>query len=266
MLAAAVFLHALFALLAWAVRVSALPATGGGRVIVSLETPAEQPLLPFLVATLPGGDAPPPQLADFPAAPPPPQDAGTVSPPTPPPPPPELPPEVEQALREERERLMARLQGERAVASAIVEEATRSAPPPPPTGGVRAPARLGTVRELDLTGQPQDVIDAIMAKHRLSIREKFVSGADSQSFLSSAATQGDERFFAARAPRPGIYTVFQLSREAIAHMSRLEEQEIRRRGLKPESTRVTRVVFGVTTGASGTPDLGIRTFEWDSVP
>ena len=258
--AAALLAHLLLGLLLWAARVPALPAVGGGRVVVMLETPAEQPVLPFLVATLPGAEAPPQPPPDIPARPQPPQDAAPSAPP-----PATLPPEVEQALREERERLVARLQGERAVASAIVDEAARTTPPPPPAGAARAPARLGTVRELDLTGQPQGVIDGIMAKYRMSIREKYVSGRNTQSFLSSAATEGDERFYATRAPTPGIYTVFQLSREAVAHMSRLEEQEIRRRGLKPESTRVTRVVFGISASPSGAPDLGIRVFEWERV-
>ena len=60
---------------------------------------------------------------------------------------------------------------------------------------------------------------------------------------------------------PGVYEVFELSPEAVAHMSRLEESEIRRRNLDLEKTKVTRVVFGIVPTSGGDYDLGLLEFE-----
>jgi hypothetical protein len=186
--------------------------------------------------------------------------------PTPAPPPPPLAPEVRDELEQEKQRLLAKLEKERGFASSVVEKAARELPPPPPrpspqTG--RGP--VGTIRELDLAGFPENVRQDVMQRYRLRVTQKYVSGKSRQSFLSSAATDTSDRYFAAPDPPPGVYEVFELSRDSVAAMSRLEESELKRRGLPVDRTRVKRVVFGIVeTGR--TFDLGVKAFEWEAIP
>ncbi len=233
-----------------------IPSSGNGsipnkRLLVGLETPREGRQPPFLMATLPATVSPetaPKQSVDI-------RPDGD----TPTPPKESIPPDVKEALKAEKERLLASLSQQRGEAAAIASQAASAKPPPPSPR--KGPVSLGTVRELDLTGQPQHIIDGIMGKYRMRIVDKFVSGKNSQSFLSSASTAENDRYYATQAPRPGIYSVFEMSRESVAKMSILEESEIRKRGLRPETTRVSRVLFGVVPNRNGEPDLGIIAFE-----
>ena len=234
-----------------------IPSTGNGSLstkglLVGLDTPREGHHPPFLVATLPVKIAP--------EASPRPSITISLHGDTPTPPKETIPPDVKEALKAEKERLLASLSQQRGQAAAIASQAASAQPPPPPRPK-QGPVPLGTVRELDLTGQPQHVIDRVMGKYRMRIVDKFVSGKNSQSFLSSASTGGNDRYYATSAPRPGIYSVFEMSRESVAKMSILEEHEIRKRGLRPKTTKVSRVVFGIVPNTNGEPDLGIIAFE-----
>jgi hypothetical protein len=120
------------------------------------------------------------------------------------------------------------------------------------------------VRDLNLQGQPPAVVDEIMQRYRLRVSERFVRAGSAQTYLSSAGT-GRDHFTASPFTEAGIYQVFELSRDAVAAMSRLEEDELRRRGLKPETTRVTTVRFGIVRLPSGGYDLGVTDFAWETV-
>ena len=223
---------------------------------MTLETPREGRRQPFLMATMP--------VASAPQAPPRKSVKFTPNGDTPVPPKDSIPPDVQEALKAEKERLLASLSQQRGQAAAIASQAASAQPPPPPRPQ-RRPESMGTVRELDLTGQPQHIIDRVMGKYRMRIVDKFVSGKNSQSFLSSASTAENDRYYATNAPRPGIYSVFEMSRESVAKMSILEEHEIRKRGLRPTTTKVSRVVFGVVPNINGEPDLGIIAFESENL-
>ncbi len=235
------------------------PGSRPPRLLVELDPPAENPHPMFLVASLPVPAAPDPRPQSA-AADPRPVEA------TPTPPPPPLPPEVRDELEQEKKGLLAKLEKERGFASSVVEKAARELPPPPPRPSPRTgPGSVGVIRELDLSGYPDEVRTDVMQRYRLRIVRKYVSGKSRQSFLSSAATDGSDRFFATPDHPPGIYEVFELSRESVAAMSRLEESELKRRGLPVDRTRVKRVVFGIVE-TGGTFDLGVKAFEWEGIP
>lgn len=174
----------------------------------------------------------------------------------------------EQTLRElerEREELVAGLQKERELATAITERVSGQAardrrPEKLPAQGAHGAISLGTVRELSLDGFPEPIVQEIMARYDLRVVEKAVGGGTNQNFLSSASTAAGGRFLADRGGVPGIYQVFVLSPKAVAAMSRLEEEEIRRRGMDPMRTRVARVKFGIV-GHPPETDLGVLIFE-----
>ena len=248
----AIAIHGVLGILLQMITSSEISPLAKRGLLVELETPREGRQPPFLMATLPA--------ALTPEAPPRPSVNITPQGDMPTPPKESIPPDVKEALKAEKERLLASLSQQRGQAAAIASQAASAQPPPPPRPQ-KAPVSLGTVRELDLTGQPQHIIDRIMGKYRMRIVDKYVSGKNSQSFLSSASTADNDRYYATKAPRPGIYRVFEMSRESVAKMSILEEHEIRKRGLRPETTKVSRVVFGVVPNTNGEPDLGIKTFE-----
>lgn len=198
---------------------------------------------------------------------PPPRIDDADSPVPPPPPPPELTQLDEQTLRElerEREELLASLEREKdlaaSIADRVVEQMTNHPAPRPAAGPAAGVVQLGTVRELDLDGFAEPVVQEIMERYKLRVAEKEVAGGTTQNFLSSASTSDGGRFTADRRAAPGIYHVFLLSPKAVETMSRLEEAEIRRRGWDPMRTRVKRVKFGIV-GRPPEMDLGIVHFD-----
>lgn len=213
----------------------------GPRMIITLEPPLEGSPTQLLIASLPLPESP------APAEPTPSPRAG-------------LDEETRLMLQREREELRARLKQESVAASVQLSETIRDNDDPPPKSE-SSQVSMGTIRELDLSGQPQAVVDQVMAKYRLRITQKVVSGESNQNFLSSAATGKGDRYFSGGSNRPGLYQVFELSRESVAKMSRLEEEEIRRREMDPEKTRVKHVVFGITEPQPAQYDLGILQFE-----
>lgn len=184
--------------------------------------------------------------------------------PTPPPvhtPRVEPPPGPDGELEVERKRLqeeLARSQQESAErADEQIAEHGRNGTYPAIASG-----SPGTIRELALTGWPDDVVDAVMKRYELGVSLRRLSPGSRQGFLSSAGTADGERYYS-RAPASGIFKVFELSPSAVATMSALEEREIKRRQLDLERTQVTHVRFGIVQQPDGTPDLGL--LEMDSI-
>lgn len=187
---------------------------------------------------------------------------------TPPPLPAESPPqqrsypeEVLRELAEERERLQAQLQRARAEIAGLPPPKVPNAPP----GETATPGKgaIGTIRELDFSGAPESVVKELMARYRLRVTVKAVPAGSNQTFLSSAAAATGERFYANRQSPAGVYQVFELSRTAIARMSQLEEEAIRRRGLDPKTAIVRQVKFGIVQTPTGW-DLGVTAMETEA--
>ncbi len=249
-------------------------AGGPGSVSFRLMPPAEGPRSSLVASVdLPGRRdenaeetvAPPeseetqPPPPDEPPAPP----ENRPPAPTPPPPPAGgLDEETMQALEQEREMLLAQLDQQRGRADQAADGAARSLAgalresPAPARSPVQARGPVGTVRQLDLGGHPEAVVQEIMDRYKLRVTEKALAGGATQNFLSSASTADGGQFNASRGGAPGIYQVFLLSPGAVAAMSRLEEEAIRSRGMDPMRTRVERVKFGIVTTEKG-PDLGV---------
>lgn len=180
----------------------------------------------------------------------------------------------EQTLRElaeERTRLREELQLARDPANLPAlppppagDVGIASSSPPPDAPGPPRKGNLGTIRELKLQGYPDHVVGEIMLRYRLQVKMKVVQGGTNQSFLSSASSNSGDTFLADRNSPPGLYQVFELSTDAVAKMSRLEEQAIRERGLEPAATHVKRIKFGIVQRGNGY-DLGVLEFEADPV-
>lgn len=181
-----------------------------------------------------------------------------------PPPPPEEPKISDEELAAEREALTAQLAAARReleiAAAEIEQEAARNAAQSP----IRYGANLGTVRSLDLSGYPDAVVNAIMERYRLRIYTANDEGGTNQSFLSSTTAGGGDRYYAGRSGR-GVKRVFEVSRKAVAHLSRLEEEEIHRRGLDLMRAHVSEVRYGIVQTAPGQYDLGLTFFRVDPI-
>jgi hypothetical protein len=106
-----------------------IPTSGNGsipnkRLLVALETPREGLQSPFFIATLPATVSPeaaPAQSVDIRP------DGDTPTPPRE-----SIPPDVKEALKAEKERLLASLSQQRGQAATITSQAASTPPPPPP--------------------------------------------------------------------------------------------------------------------------------------
>lgn len=223
--------------------------SGAGRsgVELLLETPPEQPRPLMLVASMPKPKPPEPTP---PAATPPPKSDD--------PSPLALDKGALRELEAERGRLLARLEQERSTLGTPPKMPNTDSPPS------ETPNSKGTVRDLELGGQPREVVDEVMQRYRLRVSERYVPARSVQTYLSSAA-DGRGHFTASPFREAGIYQVFELSRESVAAMSRLEEAELHARRLDPEKTRVTLVKFGIVRNKLGQHDLGVLDFQWERV-
>ncbi|MBX7246797.1 MAG: hypothetical protein K1X53_14975 [Candidatus Sumerlaeaceae bacterium] len=230
-----------------------------GSFLVELEPPTEAPQPRYLVASMPMPVEVAPAVAEMPeppkSEPTPPADQQPV-----PPKPTTLDDATRRELEQERDQLRAQLNQELLDASTKAEQTAMKAM----AGRARdleiGTGPKGTVRELELSGVPQNIVDEIMVKYDLRIVRKQLENTGSQSFLSSAGS-GSDRFYSHKYTSPGTYEVFELSKESVAQMSRLEEAEIRKRNLDLEKTRVTHVIFGIVEVSAGQYDLGIIKFE-----
>jgi hypothetical protein len=129
--------------------------------------------------------------------------------------------------------------------------------PPPPSAEI--------VRELDLSGWPQDVVAQVMERYGLRVEKRFVTSFTRNTFVSQATLEGDHYYSVNGKVQPGLYDVFELTPRAIARMSALEEEELRRRGLEPGRCIVRHVVFGIRQSGDGY-DLGVLAMEATPVP
>lgn len=199
------------------------------------------------------------------------------SPPPPQPPPPlpdESPPKADQAdqqqmladLEAERQKLEQELKLQKRTAADAFDKKLNTSRQESGSEVQVAAGPPGTVRELDFGGWSQDAVDRVMARYGLRITRKATSGGSNQSFLSSAATSEGSRYYSDRRSLPGVYDVFQLSKEAVAQMSRLEEQEIQTRQLNMERTQVKHVRFGIVQRSDGEYDIGVLDFQAQTIP
>lgn len=177
--------------------------------------------------------------------------------------------ELAEMLAKEREALRAELEQLSQLAAASPTPA-KMLPMPPPVSGDQGQAGKGpegAIRELDLGGYPQSIVDDIMDRYKLKVvTRKMKAGQGGQNFLSSASKGKSERFFGGlRTMEEGIYEVFQLSRDSVAHMSRLEEQALRAKGLEPLKARVIHITFGIVKSESGEYELGVKSLEAEPV-
>jgi hypothetical protein len=252
----AVALHGVLAMALLGMKATFPQPTDRRRLTITLEPASERARPMYLIASLPLPASEQPQ----PLEPVPPTDNSGRQPSV-------LDDNTRRELEAERDELRKRLRETRELALLPLPEA-KGVAVTEQAGTTERPdaGPVGTIRELDLTGWPQAIVDRVMARYRLRVTEKVVTGASNQNFLSSAATSKDNRYYASRDNQPGLYQVFELSRDAVAVMSRLEEQEIRRRNLDIERTRVTRVKFGIVESGTGEYDLGIVSFEAAAVP
>ncbi|MFH0792986.1 MAG: cell envelope integrity protein TolA [bacterium] len=111
----------------------------------------------------------------------------------------------------------------------------------------------GAVRTLELKDQPEEVVNKVLQRYKIKIFVQYVDRPDSYNFLNSASTQHETYY---RRAGSGLSEVFQISPEAVAKMASLETEEIRRRGLDPQKTRVVETVFGIVQVGSDY-DLGV---------
>lgn len=218
-------------------------------LVLRMQPPLESATPPPVIVSASPVELPPTEEA------PPVQEPEPVTPseePTP------IAPEVLDELAQEREALRRELEAARAEIAAAPEFSPPPIPPPPSNGN------LGTIRELDLSGFDEDIVTVVMAKYRLKITQRVISGGSNQNFLSSASGPEGQAYVADRSNRPGLYQVFEVSRVAMAKMSKLEEEAIRQRGLDPSSTHVKRIKFGIVVTPAG-HDLGVLEFDAEPV-
>lgn len=124
----------------------------------------------------------------------------------------------------------------------------------------------GAVRELNLEGFPDNVVEDIMRRYKLQVvLREYRQGGRGASFLSSASRGPGERFFGGLSVPPGVYEVFQLNQETVGLMSQLEEKAIRERGLEPLKSRVIHIVFGIVNSPAGGYELGVQSLEVEKV-
>ncbi|MEI7634899.1 MAG: hypothetical protein WCK47_11540 [bacterium] len=232
-----------------------------GRLIVELDASKETEKPRYLVASLPE-----PAGAAQQGKPPPEAPRDNRQPPAGHPPPSQLPQDVRNELQKERDELRAQIERERAGASALAGQAAQQALAVRSRAADIAAGSRGTVRELDFAGWPNNVVDEIMTRYRLRITRQTLRKPSNQSFLSTAADASGDRYYADNTAPPGVYEVFELSRESVAKMSRMEEEEIKRRSLDLEHTRVTRVKFGIVEVPPGKYDIGILFMNAEPIP
>jgi hypothetical protein len=204
--------------------------------------------------------------------------ASALPPPHPPPqpaPPPSEPPakaglaDQQQMLAEleaERQQLERELRQQKEFAASEFDSKLGQHRQEAMSGIEVAAGPPGTVRELDFSGWPQAVVNGVMARYGLRISRRTTVGGSNQSFLSSASSAEGARYYSDRRSLPGVYEVFELSKEAVAHMSRLEEAEIRTRQLDLDRTQVKHVRFGIVQHSDGGHDIGVLDFRAQTIP
>lgn len=120
-------------------------------------------------------------------------------------------------------------------------------------------AKDGVYRTLDMTGFSQEIIDSVMKQLDIKIENRYIKANQTgQSFLNSAKTS--KQTYMNTEDGGGMYEVFLLSNKALAKMVNLEQEEIIKKGFKPNNTKINAVVFGIVQTEIGY-DLGIKKFD-----
>lgn len=176
--------------------------------------------------------------------------------------------ELADILAKDRDTLRAEL--EQMTQTALADPLSKKPiPMPPPDSGKRGGSTFGpegAVRELDLKGFPQAVVDDIMNRYKLKVVTRHIKGGQrGQSFLSSASRGANDTYFGGGAVPEGVYEIFQLSRDSVALMSRLEEEALKKRGLEPLKSRVINIVFGIVKSGNDSYVLGVKSLEAEAV-
>lgn len=135
----------------------------------------------------------------------------------------------------------------------------------PPFAG-ELPQEGRVVRELDLSGYPESTVQAVMARYGMRMERRYVSQFTPNTFISKARVSGSRLYYSSGEGPPGIYDVFELTPRALAKMSMLEEEELRKRGFDPVRCLTSRVVFGIVRTSAGEYDLGVVELEAKPLP
>jgi len=120
----------------------------------------------------------------------------------------------------------------------------------------------GTVREIDLTRYPKSVQERFMTRYRIKIQTRFVQGGSRQSYVN-AVTTDDGTYL--NSGGSGYYQVMTLSKEVLARMAQLEEQELIKRNLNPERSLVREVVFGLREDGNRQVDIYVARFRAEPI-
>jgi hypothetical protein len=119
----------------------------------------------------------------------------------------------------------------------------------------------GAARRLVLSDYPQSIVDRILERYNIRISIRYISADKASTYLNLAETRKGTYY---SRPGSGIYEVFQLSRKAVTKMVGLEIEEMKRRGLDPNRTRVIEVHFGIVKRGDDY-DLGIMKFKAEEI-
>lgn len=176
--------------------------------------------------------------------------------------------ELASILARDREALRAEINNMSQVASAAPLPSVE-VPLPRSTGSGNASSSKGpegAIRELNLEGFSQKITDEIMARYHLKVVTQHIAGGRrGQTFLSTASRGPTERYFGGMSVPEGLYEVFQLNRDTVALMSRLEEEALKKQGLEPLQSRVIRIVFGIVKTGEDQYELGVKSLEAEKV-
>lgn len=153
---------------------------------------------------------------------------------------------------------------ERRVGQEIQQLGNTASPAALPEEGLGSVTEV--VRELDFSGWESQIVQAVMNRYGLRIQRRYVANFNRATFIGKADMGQGRSFVADPRSTPGFYEVFELTPQAVARMSRLEEEALRQRGMDPLRARVRRVVFGITPQAEGGYDLGVISMDAAPVP
>ena len=119
----------------------------------------------------------------------------------------------------------------------------------------------GTIRIFDTGDVSKSQASRVLNTYGIRITRKFISGEGSLRYLNQAKLQ-DKTFFSKEGA--GYYEVFEIPPRALKKLTSLERDEMIRRGLDPDSTRVVKIVFGIVKN-DNEYDLGVKEFEYEEV-
>lgn len=120
----------------------------------------------------------------------------------------------------------------------------------------------GVVREIDIARYPKSVQQRFMRRYNIKIEHKYVHRGSSTSYINTVIT--DRGNYLNRGGT-GYFEVMTLSKQLLAHMAVLEEQELRKRDLDPLRSHVREIVFGLRETPRGQVDLVVTRFRAEAV-